>query len=86
MGLDWPSTITTLLDGTELPPDHAGWVMGQILAGEATEAGDLAAQGQQEAQPGQDEPDYDQQAAEGLQLAHVLILGRRPPCTDMAWD
>jgi anthranilate phosphoribosyltransferase len=35
---DWPSTISALVDGSELPPEHAGWVMSQILAGAATDA------------------------------------------------
>jgi len=47
------------------------------VAGQPAQARDLAAQGQQEAQPGQDEAGHDQETSQRLQLAHVVILGRR---------
>lgn len=38
MAHDWPSTLTRLLSGSDLEPARAGWVMSEILAGNATDA------------------------------------------------
>ncbi len=36
MSFSWPQVLSTLMGGTDLPPNAAGWAMDQILAGDAT--------------------------------------------------